>query len=66
MPKRGQYKFPISPVDREVCDLLASEDNLVLDIAEYPYMGMDWRACPNIRFIVEEPPDERGNIIIMF
>jgi hypothetical protein len=48
MPKRGQYEFPISLVGREVCDLLASEDNHVLDIVEYLYMGMDWRGCPNI------------------
>jgi hypothetical protein len=48
IPKRVQYKFPICSVGREVCDLLPSEDNLVLNIAEYSYMGMDWRGCPNI------------------
>jgi hypothetical protein len=62
----GQLKFPISPVSRDVCDLLASEDNHVLDIVQYLYVGMDWRQCPNIGFIVAEPPKERGNIIIMF
>jgi hypothetical protein len=48
MPKRGQYEFPITLVGKEVFDLLSSEDNHVLDIVEYPYAGMDWRACPNI------------------
>jgi hypothetical protein len=48
IPKRGQYEFPIYPFDREECDLLASEDNSVLDIEEYPYEEMDWRGCPNI------------------
>jgi hypothetical protein len=65
-PKKGQLEFPITPVGRDVCDLLAREDNPVLDIVQYPYMGMDWRGCPNILFTTVEPPDERGNIIIMF
>jgi hypothetical protein len=64
--KRGQYKFPICSVGREVSDLLARKDNLVLNIADYSYMGMDWTGCPNIRFTIEEPPYERGNIIVMF
>ena len=51
---------------KEVFDLFSSEENPVLDIEEYLYAGMDWKGCPNIQFIVEEPPDERGNIIIMF
>jgi hypothetical protein len=66
IPKRGQYKFLISPVGREVCDLLASEDNPVLNIAEYPYTRMDWRGCPNILFTTTQPTYERGNIIVMF
>jgi hypothetical protein len=55
-----------TPVGRDVCDFLAREDNLVLDIVQYPYVGMDWRGCPNILFTTIEPPDERGNIIVMF
>jgi hypothetical protein len=48
IPKKGQLEFPISLVGRDVCDLLASEDNHVLDIVQYLYVGMDWRGCPNI------------------
>jgi hypothetical protein len=66
IPKKGQLKFPISSVSKDVCDLLASEDNLVLDTVQYPYMGLDWRRCPNILFTTVESPDERGNIIVMF
>jgi hypothetical protein len=53
-------------VGREVCDLLTSKENLVLDIADYPYAGMDWRGCPSILLTIEYIVDERGNIIIIF
>jgi len=43
IPKKGQLDFPIFAFGRDVCDLLASRDNLVLDIVQYPYAGMDWR-----------------------
>jgi hypothetical protein len=66
MPKRGQFEFPITLVGKEVSCLLSCEEDNVLDIVEYPYTGIDWRGCPNIQFITEEPPYERGNIIIMF
>jgi hypothetical protein len=48
IPKRGQSEFLITLVGREVFDLLSSEDDNVLDIVEYPYVGIDWRGCPNI------------------
>jgi hypothetical protein len=32
MPNKGQFKFPIFAVGKDVCDLLASEDNHVLNI----------------------------------
>jgi hypothetical protein len=41
MPKKGQPKFPISPFGRDVCDLLSSEENLILNIVQYPYTGLD-------------------------
>jgi hypothetical protein len=31
-PKKGQLEFPIIPVGRDVCDLLASKDSHFLDI----------------------------------
>jgi hypothetical protein len=48
IPKRGQYDFPIFLGSREVYDILASEENHVLDIVKYLYVGMDWRGFPNI------------------
>ena len=52
---------------KDICNFLALEDdhddlNLVL----YSYVGMDWRGCANIQFTRDEPPDSRGNIIVMF
>jgi hypothetical protein len=47
-PKKGQLKFPITLVGRDVFDLLASKDNHVLDIIQYPYAGMFWKGCRNI------------------
>ena len=65
--KRGQSKWPCSAVGKEVYDFLASEDEHdVLDLISYPYAGMDWRGCENIQFIEDEPPNYRGNIIVMF
>jgi hypothetical protein len=65
-PKRGQLEFPYTSISRDVCDFLAREDNLVLDIVQYPYAMDGLRGCPNIIFTIVEPPNERGNIIIMF
>ena len=48
IPKRGHYEFPITPVGKEVFYLLSNEDDLVLNIIEYLYAGIDWRACLNI------------------
>ena len=61
--KRGPPKWPCILVNREICDFLAKEDNIILDLV---YVGMDWRGFPNILFTIVEPLDERGNIIIMF
>jgi hypothetical protein len=48
MPKRGQSKFAITPIGNEVFDLLSSKENHILNIVDYPYAGIYWRACPNI------------------
>ena len=57
----------ISTVGKDVCNLLASEDEHdFVDLVLYPYVGMNWRGCVNIYFTEDEPPDDRGNIIVMF
>jgi hypothetical protein len=48
MPKRGQFNFPITPVGKEVSNLLSRKDDHVLDTVEHSYAGIDWRGCPNI------------------
>jgi hypothetical protein len=34
-PKKGKLKFPITSVGRDVCDLLDSKENTILDTIEY-------------------------------
>jgi hypothetical protein len=64
-PKRGPPNWSCTTVSREVCDFLAREENHVLNLVQYPYMGMDWRGSFNILFTIVKPPDERGNIIFV-
>jgi hypothetical protein len=66
IPKNGMLDFPISSTGRDVCKLLASKDNSLLDIVNYLYTGMDWRRCTNISFTIFEVLDEIIYIIIMF
>jgi hypothetical protein len=34
-------EYPCRPVSSKVLDLLASEDDHILDLVQYPYVGMD-------------------------
>ena len=66
-PKMGQLEWPCSLVGREVYDFLAIVDHpVVLEILLYLYVGMDCRACANIHFTKDEPPDDRDNIMFIF
>jgi hypothetical protein len=49
MPKRGMPDFP-ARISREALQLLASEADHVFVMVSCPYVGMDWRGCPNILF----------------
>jgi hypothetical protein len=67
LPKKGQLEWSCSAVGKYVCNLLALEDDQdFLDLVLYPYIGMDWRGCAKLKFTKDEPPDDRGNIILMF
>ena len=67
LPKRGQSELLCGVDDKDVCDLLAEEDEHdVLDFVLYPYAGIYWRGFENIQFTKDEPPDDRGNIIVIF
>jgi hypothetical protein len=66
LSNRGQSELSCTPVDREVCDFLDGENNLVLNLLQYSYLRTDQRGCPNILFTTTKPLYERYNIIIMF
>jgi hypothetical protein len=55
-----------TPIGREICDFFVGENNIVIDLVQYSYAGMDWRGCSNILFTIDEPTYDRGNIIVMF
>jgi hypothetical protein len=57
LPKRGPLYWSRTLVEREVCDFFVGEDNIFIDVVQYPYMGMDWRRFPNILFTTIEPLD---------
>ena len=65
--KMDQSKWPCSIDRKEICDLLALEDDrYVLDIVLYRYVGMDWRGFVNINFTKDKPRDDKDNIIFIF
>jgi len=55
--KRGQLELSCTPIGKDVGDFLAREDNIVLDIVQYPSTGMDWKGFPNILFTTNGPLD---------
>ena len=66
MPKRGDTLFPVR-ISRDSLQLLANVDGLhPFILVPCPYASLDWRGCPNILFTADEPPDDRGNIIVLF
>ena len=65
MPKRGETLFP-SRISNVALELLASVDEHPFIMVPYPYAGLDWRGCANILFTADEPPDDRGNIIVLY
>ena len=66
IPKRGDTMFPVR-ISHDSLDLLASVDGLhPFILVPCPYVGLDLRGCSNILFTAYEPPDDRGNIIVLF
>ena len=66
MPKWGDTMFP-ARILHDALDLLASVDGLhPFILVPCPYAGLDWRGCPNILFIDDEPPNDRGSITVLF
>ena len=66
MPKRGDTMFP-ARISHDSLDLLASVSRLhPFIMIPCPYVGLDWRGFSNILFTPDEPPDDRGNITVLF
>jgi hypothetical protein len=65
IPKRGQLEF-LARISTDALGLLASEDDHMFVMVLCPYVGLDWRGCTNILFTLDEPPDARGNISVLF
>ena len=63
--KIGHPEFPVIITSKGL-NLLANKDDHTLELVSYPYVGLDWRGCPNLFFTQDELPYERGNINIMF
>ena len=54
-------------ISHDALELLSSVDELhPFIMVPYPYARLDWQGCANILFTDDEPPDDRGNITILF
>ena len=67
MPKRDETLF-LARISHDALDLLASVYDQLhhFIMVPCPYARLYWRGCANILFTDDEPPDDRGNIIILF
>ena len=65
MLKRGKTVFP-TRISHDALELLASVDDHPFVMVPCPYAGLDWRGCANILFTDDEPPNDRGNITVLF
>ena len=65
MPKRGQLEF-LTRISPEALGLLGSVVDHMFVMVSYPYTGLDWQGCLNILFKTDEPPNDRGNINVLF
>jgi len=65
MPKRGRPKF-LARISPDSLGLLGSEVDHMFIMVLCHYMGLDWRGCSNILFTPDEPPNDIGNISVLF
>ena len=65
IPNREETLFP-ARISDDALELLANVDEHPFILVPCPYARLDWRGCANILFITDEPPDDRGNIIVLF
>ena len=65
MPKMEETLFPVR-ISNDSLELLSSVDEHTFILVPCPYAGLHWQGCANILFTADEPPDDRGNITILF
>jgi hypothetical protein len=58
-------EFP-ARIAPDALGLLGSATDHMFVMVLCPYAGLDWRGCLNILFTIDEPPDDRGNISVLF
>ena len=63
--KRGESYFSVR-ISHDALELLSSVHDHTFILVPCPYAGLDWRGCAKILFIVDEPPDDRGNMSVFF
>lgn len=65
MPKRDLPEY-LARISAKALVLLTSEDDHAFVALNFPYVGIDWRQCPNILFTAAEPLNDKGNINVLF
>ena len=65
MPKREETLFP-ARISDDALGLLASVFEHPFIMVPCPYAGLHLRGCTNMLFTANEPPDDRGNITVLF
>ena len=65
MPNREETLF-LTRISDDALELLASVDEHPFVMVACPYAGFDCRGCVKILFTADEPPDDRGNITVLF
>ena len=62
---RGESDFS-TRISHDALEFLSSVDGHAFILVPFPYVGLDWKGCANILFIVDYPSNERGNNSVLF
>jgi hypothetical protein len=65
MPKRGQVDFS-TKISLGALGQLGSATDHMFVMVSCPYAGLYWQGCQKILFTIDEPPNNRGNISVLF
>ena len=53
-------------MSHDALELLANVDDHPFVMVPCPYAGFHWQGCADFLFTDDEPPDDAGNITILF